>query len=103
MDWAQDSQSLQFIRWTINLHFLYFIDWSQAMTAHSPYYLSHTHGKQLLQQKPIFAQNNIKAHGDIILLKPMVQACGISSHFQLMSLIGEILEVVVWRAKKYVH
>jgi len=35
--------------------------------------------------------------------KPMVQAHITSSQFWLMSLIGGILGVMVWRAKKYVQ
>ena len=47
-----------------------------------------------------------KTHGDIISLKPMLQAYGTSSHFQLMiqaHLIRGTLGVMVWRAKKYVQ
>ena len=32
----------------------------QLIEAHSSYYLSHIHGKRLLQQKPIFTQNDNK-------------------------------------------
>ena len=35
--------------------------------------------------------------------KPMVQAHGISSHFQLISLINGIWGVMVWKAMKYVQ
>ena len=44
---------------------------TQWIKTHGPYYLSYTHGKRLLQQEPIFTQNDNKTRGT-------------SSHFWLM-------------------
>lgn len=44
------------------------------MKAHDPYYLSYTHGKWLLQQEPIFTQNDNKTRGMSSHFRPMIQA-----------------------------
>ena len=65
----------------------------QWIKAYNPYYLSYTHGKWLLQQEPIFTQNDNKTRCTSSHLRLMIQA-----HKSL----GETLGVVVWRAKRYV-
>ena len=40
---------------------------------HGPYYLSYTYGKQLLQQEPIFTQNDNKTRGTSSHLRLMIQ------------------------------
>ena len=50
------------------------IELKQWIKAHGPYYLSYTHGKQLLQQEPIFTQNNNKTWGTSSHLRLMTQA-----------------------------
>ena len=47
---------------------------TQWIKAHSPYYLSHIHGKRLFQQKAIFTQNNNKTQGTSSNLWLMIQA-----------------------------
>ena len=42
--------------------------------AHGPYYLSYTYGKRLLQQEPIFTQNDNKTRGTSSHLQLMIQA-----------------------------
>ena len=63
-------------------------------------------------KEPIFAQDDVKAHvlkpiailsHYSLWLKLMAQYLIFGSWFKLMSLIGEILGVVVWRSKKYVQ
>ena len=46
----------------------------QWIKAHGPYYLSYTHGKWLLQQEPIFTQNDNKTRGTSSHLQLMIQA-----------------------------
>ena len=46
----------------------------QWIKAHGPYYLSYTHGKRLLQQEPIFTQNDNKTRGTSSYLRLMIQA-----------------------------
>ena len=46
----------------------------QCIKAHGPYHLSYTHGKRLLQQKPIFTQNDNKTQGTSSHLRLMIQA-----------------------------
>ena len=46
----------------------------QWLKTHGPYYLSYTHGKWLLQQEPIFTQNNNKTWGTSSHLWLMIQA-----------------------------
>ena len=43
------------------------------MGSHSPYYLSYTHGKQLLQQELIFTQNDNKTRDMSSHLRLMIQ------------------------------
>ena len=50
------------------------MDWAQVLNAHGPYFLSHIHGKSLLQQKPIFTQNDNKTQGTSSNLRLMIQA-----------------------------
>ena len=50
------------------------IDLKQQIKAHGPYYLSYTHGKWLLQQEPIFTQNNNETRGTSSHLWLMTQA-----------------------------
>ena len=47
---------------------------TQWIKAHDPYYLSHIHGKWLLQQEPIFTQNDNKTRGTSSHLRLMIQA-----------------------------
>ena len=47
----------------------------QWIKSHGPYYLSCIHGKWLLQQKPIFTQNDTKIQGMSSHLRLMIQAC----------------------------
>ena len=46
----------------------------QWIRAHGPYYLSHIHGKQLLQQESIFTQHNNKTQDISSHLWLMIQA-----------------------------
>ena len=46
----------------------------QWIKTHSPYYLSYTPGKRLLQQEPIFTQNDNKTRGTSSHLRLMIQA-----------------------------
>ena len=64
----------------------------QWIKTHDPYYLSYTHDKRLLQQEPIFTQNDNKTRGTSSHIRLMIQA-----HKSL----GETLGVIVWRAKRY--
>ena len=50
------------------------IELKHQIKAHSPYYLSYTHGKRLLQQEPIFTQNDNKTQGMLYHLWLMIQA-----------------------------
>ena len=47
---------------------------SNKSKLHGPYYLSYTHGKRLLQQEPIFTQNDNKIRGTSSHLRLMIQA-----------------------------
>ena len=50
------------------------IELKQQIKAHGPYYLSYTHGKRLLQQEPIFTQNDNKTWDTSSHLRLMIQA-----------------------------
>ena len=81
-------RDLYFKRQVHGPHFL-FINWDHNSTTsststhgsglsneskfHGPYYLSYTHGKWLLQQEPIFTQNN-KTQDTSSYLRLMIQA-----------------------------
>ena len=45
-----------------------------ATPTHGPYYLSYIHGKRLLQQKPIYTQNNSKTQSTLSHFRLMIQA-----------------------------
>ena len=47
---------------------------SNESKLHGPYYLSYTHGKRLLQQEPIFTQNDNKTWDTSYHLRLMIQA-----------------------------
>ena len=92
MDWAHMAREILTSRGRFMVHgshFL-FINWDHNPTTsststygsglsnesklHGPYYLSYTHGKRLLQQEPIFTQNDNKAQGTSSHLRLMIQA-----------------------------
>ena len=50
------------------------IGFKQWIKTHGPYYLSYTHGKRLLQQEPVFTQNDNKTRGTSSHLRLMIQA-----------------------------
>ena len=58
----------------INININIWIRLKQWITAHGPYCLSYTHGKRLLQQQPIFTQNDNKARAMSSHLRLMIQA-----------------------------
>ena len=86
MDWAHMAREILTLRGRFMAHISFlsigiithdiininiWIGLKQWIKPHGPYYLSYTHGKQLLQQEPIFTQNDNKTWGT-------------SSHFRLM-------------------
>ena len=92
---ADSKSNLLFINWDHNpwYHQLIWIRFKQWIKAHDSYYISYTHGKRLLQQEPIFTQNNNKTWGTSSYLWLMIQT---------YKSLRETLEVVIWRAKRYV-
>ena len=74
---ADSWSNLLFINWDHNpciININIWIELKQQIKAHGPYYLSYTHGKQLLQQELIFTQNDNKTRDMSSHLRLMIQA-----------------------------
>ena len=89
MDWAHMAREILISRGEFMAHISFssigiithdiidiniWIGLKQWIKTHGPYYLSYTHGKWLLQQAPIFTQNDNKTRGTSSHFRLMIQA-----------------------------